>query len=158
VVTQNIDGLHHVAGSTRVLELHGSIRRYKCLGGRHSGFSPADFAGQDEKPPRCPYCGDLLRPDIVWFGEYLPEEVLLSALEASRRCAAMLVVGTSGVVYPAASLPYAAKENGALVIDVNPERDELSDMADIFLQGRGGEVLPQLLAAIEARRSAGDAT
>ena len=152
VVTQNIDALHQAAGSARVLELHGSIRRYKCFSGRHTGFTRVDFAEQTEKPPRCPECGDLLRPDVVWFGEYLPEQVMRDAYEASRRCEAMLVVGTSGVVQPAASLPYVARDAGATVIDVNPDEDELSAMADIFLKGQGGSVLPGLIDMIRALR------
>jgi len=152
VVTQNIDGLHQAAGSTRVLELHGSIRRYKCLRGKHTGYTRADLAGQAEKPPRCLQCGDLIRPDIVWFGEYLPEQVMRDAYDACRAADVALVVGTSGVVQPAASLPYVAQAAGATVIDVNPEADELSGMADIFLQGQGGAVLPQLLDAVRGLR------
>jgi len=152
VVTQNIDGLHQAAGSTRVIELHGSIRRYKCITGRHEGFSPDDFANQPEKPPRCPHCGDLLRPDVVWFGEYLSERVLTAAYDACMSCQAMLVVGTSGVVQPAASLPYLAARSGAQVIDVNPEPDEISEMAGIFLQGPGGVVLPQVVAAMRSNK------
>ncbi len=150
VVTQNIDGLHAAAGSTSVLELHGSIQRYKCLSGRHTGFSLDDVTAQTERPPRCPKCGDLIRPDVVWFGEYLPADVMRRAYDASERCALMLVVGTSGVVQPAASLPYVAARTGALVVDVNPEPDEISDMADIYLQGKGGEILPRLLQAIRS--------
>ncbi len=150
VITQNIDGLHQAAGSRSVIELHGSIRCYKCLGGRHTGFTRADLAGQ-EMPPRCPRCGDLLRPDVVWFGEYLPEDALTTAWALSERCDAMLVVGTSGVVQPAASLPYVAARGGALVIDVNPDRDEIAEMADIFLHGPGGEVLPALVATLRAQ-------
>ncbi len=153
VVTQNIDGLHQAAGSRNVFELHGSIRRYKCLNGRHAGFTRADLVGQ-EKPPRCPRCGDLLRPDVVWFGEYLPEDVLATSYALSERCDAMLVVGTSGVVQPAASLPYVAARVGATVIDVNPDRDEIARMADIFLQGTGGTVLPTLVAALRAAQQA----
>ena len=88
VITQNIDGLHQAAGSTDVVELHGSIRRYKCLNGGHTGFTHADFADQAEIPPRCPCCGDLLRPDVVWFGEMLPADALNRAIalsEAVRR-------------------------------------------------------------------------
>lgn len=152
VVTQNIDGLHAAAGSTVVLELHGSIQRYKCLSGRHTGFSFDDVMAQPVKPPRCPQCGDLIRPDVVWFGEYLPEGVLRRAYDASQHCTVMLVVGTSGVVQPAASLPYLASRTGALIIDVNPEPNEISSMADIFLQGKGGAVLPELLQAIHGLR------
>lgn len=152
VVTQNIDGLHQAGGSTRVLELHGSIRRYKCFRGKHTGYTRADLAEQAEKPPRCPECGDLIRPDIVWFGEYLPEQVMRDAYAACREADVALVVGTSGVVQPAASLPYVAQSAGAIVIDVNPEADEISGMADIFLQELGGAVLPQLLDAVRGLR------
>jgi NAD-dependent deacetylase len=148
VVTQNIDGLHQAAGSTDVLELHGSIRSFKCLTGRHRGFSRADFAGQAEIPPHCPGCGDLLRPDVVWFGELLPGEAINRAYDLADACDAMLVVGTSGVVQPAASLPFIARHAGAVVIDVNPERDEIADAAELFLDGRGGEILPRLLAEL----------
>jgi len=148
VVTQNIDGLHQAAGSTEVVELHGSIRSFKCLTGRHTGFSRADFVGQVEIPPRCPRCGDLLRPDVVWFGELLPGEAINRAYDLADACDAMLVVGTSGVVQPAASLPFIARHAGAPVIDVNPERDEIADAADFFLEGRGGEILPRLLAEL----------
>jgi NAD-dependent deacetylase len=152
VVTQNIDGLHQAGGSTRVLELHGSIRRYKCFGGKHTGYTRDDLAGQAEKPPRCPACGDLIRPDIVWFGEYLPQQVMQEAYAACRAADVALVVGTSGIVQPAASLPFVAQDAGATVIDVNPDDDEISSRADIFLQGKGGEVLPRLLEAVKALR------
>jgi NAD-dependent deacetylase len=152
VVTQNIDGLHQAGGSTRVLELHGSIRRYKCFGGKHTGYTRGDLAGQSEKPPRCPQCGDLMRPDIVWFGEYLPEQVMRDAYAACLEADTVLVVGTSGVVQPAASLPFLAQDAGATVIDVNPEPDEISGRADIFLQGMGGSVLPSLIEAVRSLR------
>jgi NAD-dependent deacetylase len=148
VVTQNIDGLHQRAGSSDIVELHGSMFRFKCLSGRHTGFVVDDFAGQDEKPPRCPECGELLRPDVVWFGEALPGDAMDRALALSAACDVMLVVGTSGVVYPAAAMPFLAAEAGATVIDVNPERDALTATADIFLQGPGGEVLPQIVVAV----------
>jgi len=90
----------------------------------------------------------MLRPDVVWFGELLPGEVINRAYDLADACDAMLVVGTSGVVQPAASLPYIARHAGAAVIDVNPERDELADAAEWFLEGWGGEILPRLLAAL----------
>ena len=148
VVTQNIDGLHQRAGSGDVVELHGSMFRFKCLHGEHTGFVLDDFAGHNEKPPRCPQCGELLRPDVVWFGEALPGDAIDRAQALSAACDVMLVVGTSGVVYPAAALPLLAVEAGATVIDVNPERDAVAAAADIFLQGPGGEVLPQLVVAV----------
>ncbi len=176
VVTQNIDGLHQAAGSTDVVELHGSIRRYKCLDGRHTGFTRADLASQAECPPKCPHCGALIRPDVVWFGELLSPDVLDRAYEVSEQADAMLVigtsgevqpaaslpfharragalvVGTSGEVQPAASLPFHARRAGALVVDVNPDRDHVARVAHIFLQGPGGDVLPRLVEALRALR------
>jgi NAD-dependent deacetylase len=152
VITQNIDGLHQAAGSTDVIELHGSIRRYRCLGGRHTGFTRADFAEQSSVPPTCPRCGDLLRPEVVWFGEMLPRAALERAFDLAEGCDAMLVAGTSGEVQPAASLPFYTARRGGLVVDVNPERDTIASIADIYLSGRGGSVLPQLVQAIEELR------
>jgi NAD-dependent deacetylase len=151
VITQNIDGLHQRAGSGDVIELHGTMNSFRCLHGRHSGFGFEDFADQQQKPPRCPRCGDLLRPEVVWFGEALPPDAIGRAQQLSAACEVMLVVGTSGVVYPAAALPLIAQEAGALVIDVNPEKDALATHADVFLKGPGGAVLPQLVAAVRER-------
>ena len=145
VVTQNIDGLHQRAGSSDVIELHGSALRFKCVGGRHGGFSLADVAGSDEAPPRCPRCADLIRPDVVWFGEALPGEALDRALAVAAECDAVIAVGTSGVVYPAALVPATAYQAGAALIDVNPEPDAFAEAADWFLQGPGGTVLPRLV-------------
>ena len=154
VITQNIDGLHQRAGSSHVIELHGTMHSFRCIEGRHCGFHWEDFAGQDEKPPRCPECGDYLRPEVVWFGEGLPPDAVGAAQQLSAGCDVMLVVGTSGVVYPAAAMPGLAKEAGATVIDVNPERDALSRMCDLFLRGPGGEVLPELVLAVRAHLDA----
>ncbi len=149
IVTQNIDGLHQRAGSRDVIELHGSALRFKCLAGRHTGLSLADLGGSDEAPPRCPHCGEIVRPDVVWFGEALPTAALERAFELASRCEVLLAVGTSGVVYPAAMVPVLAQQAGATVIDVNPEPDAIANMADWFLQGPGGEVLPRLVAEVK---------
>jgi NAD-dependent deacetylase len=154
VITQNIDGLHQRAGSSHVIELHGSMHSFRCIEGRHRGYRWEDFADQGEKPPRCPECGDYLRPEVVWFGEGLPPDAINAAQQLSAGCDVMLVVGTSGVVYPAAAMPGLAKEAGATVIDVNPERDALSRMCDLFLRGPGGEVLPELVLAVRAHLDA----
>ena len=148
VVTQNVDGLHQRAGSADVVELHGSMHRFKCVDELHTGFTRDAFAGQTEKPPRCPGCGGLLRPDVVWFGETLPGDALERAYRLSAACDVMLVVGTSGVVFPAAEMPHIAAEAGAVVIDVNPERDAVAARVGIFLRGAGGAVLPRLVAAV----------
>ena len=147
VITQNIDNLHQDAGSSDVIELHGNMRRYKCLGG-HTGFTRADFAAQTEHPPRCPRCRAMLRPDVVWFGEMLPPEPLERAFAESAACDAMLVVGTSGLVQPAASLPMYARRAGSPIIEVNPNRSDITWMADIFLPGPAGQVLPKLVDAL----------
>ena len=105
VITQNIDGLHQRAGSSHVIELHGTMHSFRCIEGRHRGYRWEDFADQDEKPPRCPECGDYLRPEVVWFGEGLPADAIGAAQQLSAACDVMLVVGTSGVVYPAAAIP-----------------------------------------------------
>jgi NAD-dependent deacetylase len=149
VITQNVDGLHVQAGSRRVLELHGNIRRFKCLRG-HGNLSMADLAGQESAPPLCPHpgCQALVRPDVVWFGENLDTRVLNQAVAASEACDVMLIVGTSGVVQPAASLPYHAWNARARIIEVNPQESELTDLARVYLPGPAGEVLPQVLAVI----------
>lgn len=154
VITQNIDGLHQRAGSTHVIELHGTMHSFRCIEGHHRGFGWDVVTGQEDKPPRCPECGDYLRPEVVWFGEGLPPDALNGAQQLSAACDVMLVVGTSGVVYPAAAVPLIAREAGATVIDVNPQREGLSQVADVFLQGPGGVVLPELVSAVRAHLSA----
>src|SRR5437588_800234 len=154
VVTQNVDGLHRRVGSTRVIELHGSLERFSCLTARHP-FPPDQVATPETdgecEPPRCPRCGALVRPDVVWFGEALPPDASTAARDSSARCDAMLVVGTSGLVQPAAQLPLVAREAGAVVIEVNPEPTEISRAAQITCRGAAGAVLPALLAAFTER-------
>ena len=143
LVTQNVDGLHKEAGSANVVELHGNIRRSRCP----AENVPVEPDGTDHLPPLCPNCGSPLRPDVIWFGEALPVAELEAASEAARSCDVLLSVATSGLVYPAASLPYEALENGAIVVEVNPERTPLSASADFSLRGSAGEVLPRLVSA-----------
>lgn len=153
VITQNVDGLHTRAGSRDVLELHGSIRRFKCLRG-HGGLSMDDLPRQPESPPRCPRagCDALVRPDVVWFGEQLDPAILQRAFVESEACDVMLIVGTSGVVHPAASLPTRAWNRRARIIEINPQRSELTDLAHIFLQGPAGQVLSRLLTVVDGER------
>jgi NAD-dependent deacetylase len=154
VVTQNVDGLHAEAGSPDVVELHGNIRRVKCLDHGHPYPGPLDEDDDDEQdPPPCPTCGSPLRPDVVWFGEMLPQDAVRRAWAAAERCDALLLVGTSGTVWPAAELPHVAREAGAHVIEVNPDRSELTRLADVFIEGRAGEALPPLVAEIRRRRA-----
>ena len=154
LVTQNVDGLHALAGSREVIELHGNITRLKCLDRGHpfqGRLSESEELEHD--PPPCPECGSPLRPDVVWFGEMLPEDAVRRAWAAAEACDAMLLVGTSGTVWPAAELPHVARESGARVIEVNPESSELTHLADVFLQGRAGEALPPLIAELRRRRA-----
>lgn len=150
VATQNVDGLHAAAGSRDVVELHGNITRVKCLdhGHPHDGPIPGDDREEEQDPPPCAVCGSPLRPDVVWFGEMLPEEAVSRAWAAAQSCDVLLLVGTSGTVWPAAELPHIAKDAGATVIEVNPERSELTAVADLFLPGQAGEVLPRLVKAV----------
>jgi NAD-dependent deacetylase len=147
MVTQNVDGLHQRAGSAEVIELHGNIVRTRCLDECGARFDLPDQLPAGE-PPRCPACGGWLRPDVVWFGEMLDSGALLAAERAC--CAeteALLVVGTSGVVYPAAGLPRAARRAGRRVVLVNQDPSEIDDDADALVRGAAGAVLPVLLAA-----------
>jgi len=141
LITQNVDGLHQQAGSTDVIELHGSIRRIKCA---RDGNIVAEWSDQ----PRCPRCGEWLRPDVVWFGESLPENALDAAWEAAKTCNLFLTIGTSGLVQPAASLPLVAAEHGATTVEINLEETPLSRFMDFTLQGASGSVLKELLTAV----------
>ncbi|HFB39366.1 MAG TPA: NAD-dependent deacylase [Oceanithermus sp.] len=143
LVTQNIDGLHQRAGSKRVIELHGSIHRARCTvcDYRAELPPPEDLA----IPPKCPRCGALLRPDVVWFGELLPPGAFEAAVAAFRSADVALVVGTSAVVEPAASLGRLAKHAGAYLIEVNPEETPLTPLADLSLRAGAVEGLSALL-------------
>jgi NAD-dependent deacetylase len=142
LITQNVDSLHEQAGSRKIVHLHGSLWRVRCLvcGGEEENTQ----VPLDPLPPRCA-CGGMLRPDVVWFGEALPQASMERALQAAYSAEVFLVAGTSSVVYPAAALPHVAKQHGARVIEVNLEPTELSSVADITLRGRCGEILPQFL-------------
>jgi NAD-dependent deacetylase len=144
LITQNVDGLHRRAGSQQVIELHGNITRVKCA---REEVLIEDWAATDT-PPRCPHCGSYLRPDVVWFGENLPPEALQAALTAAQQCDTFFSIGTSGLVEPAASLPWLAREHGAVVVEVNPNPTPLTEMADYALAGAAGEVLPALVQAL----------
>lgn len=144
LITQNVDGLHRLAGSRRVLELHGNILRVRCS---DCGVFPENWPEDIQAVPRCEVCGGLLRPDVVWFGEPLPRSELEQAVEAARACQVFLSVGTSGVVQPAASLAYAARNRGATLVEINAEDTPLTPKVHFFLRGKSGELLPALLRA-----------
>jgi NAD-dependent deacetylase len=143
LVTQNVDDLHERGGSHNVVHLHGRIMGSRCFAdcGRETPEDPA------APVPRC-VCGSMLRPDVVWFGEMLPAETLEDARNAAEGCDACLVVGTSGLVHPAAGLPFVAKRSGAVMIEVNPEETPLSPACDLILRGPAAELLPGFFAGL----------
>lgn len=143
LITQNVDGLHQRAGSHETIAIHGSILQDQWL----DAARPCCDAGalQAGRPPRCPVCGNLRRPAVVWFGESLPAGALEAAEEAANACNLMLVIGTSGVVYPAAGLALAAHQRGARVVVINPEPTELDRVADHCLREPAAQCLPELL-------------
>jgi NAD-dependent deacetylase len=151
LVTQNVDGLHDLAGSSNVLELHGNINRNKCSGCNRV------VDEQDIDPdaiPACTHCGAAIRPDVVWFGEMLPENVIEEAFRRSEVAELFFSVGTSAIVHPAASLPVIAKRSGAALVEINPEETPLSELVDFRLVGPSGELLAGLMSLLEERRSA----
>jgi NAD-dependent deacetylase len=144
VITQNIDNLHKRAGSKNIFELHGNIERNYCI--KCKTFY--NDIGEINDIPICK-CGGLIRPDVVWFGEYLPEDQFKGAEIAASECDLFFVVGTSAVVYPAASLIYKAKESGAFIIEINIEKTEISSFADKTLIGKTGTILPWIMERIK---------
>ncbi|MDH4037045.1 MAG: NAD-dependent deacylase [Candidatus Krumholzibacteria bacterium] len=147
LLTQNIDNLHTTAGSSDVVELHGNIFRFKCFENGHPA-TPDEGAGE---PPRC-QCGSFLRPDVVWFGEMLDPHHIDRAYAALATCDAILVVGTSGLVYPAAGFPAVARDAGARVVEVNPEPSGVTPIADVFVRAGARDTLPLLVDALERLR------
>jgi NAD-dependent deacetylase len=144
LITQNVDGLHRRAGNQNVIELHGNIRRSKCS---REAIVVEPHGDDTGVPPSCPRCGASLRPDVVWFGEALPVGALNEAFDASRNCDLLFSVGTSGLVQPAASLPFEALRSGAVLVEVNPDETTLTRHASYSLRGRAGEMLPKLVKA-----------
>jgi NAD-dependent deacetylase len=142
LITQNVDGLHRLAGSRNILEVHGSLARVCCTGCRR-----AEDRGSEslDDLPHCARCGALLRPGVVWFNEMLPEDVWEQAVTAARQCRCFLVAGTSAVVYPAAGLVGIARAGGAAVIEVNLTATSVSERVDVGLYGPSGEILPRLV-------------
>ncbi|MFN3873495.1 MAG: SIR2 family NAD-dependent protein deacylase [Ignavibacterium sp.] len=141
VVTQNIDNLHRRAGSSKIYELHGNIERNYCIKCHTFYNEDLDFS---EGVPKCK-CGGLIRPDVVWFGEFLPADQLEASEKAAINSDIFFVVGTSAVVYPAAGLVYTAKRSGSYIVEVNIEETEVSSIADISFFGEAGKVLPEIL-------------
>ncbi len=146
LITQNVDGLHQRAGSTDLMELHGNISINKCVDCErvHSDTVEID----PSKIALCPHCGGQLRPGVVWFGENLDPVTIDQAYEAARVADLFFVVGTSALVYPASQLPLIAKQQGATIVEINPEPTPLSDLVDFRFAALSGEILPLLVMAI----------
>jgi NAD-dependent deacetylase len=146
LITQNVDGLHRTAGSYKLSEIHGNIWRVRCTGCQR-------VAENRELPiqilPRCADCRSLLRPHIVWFGESLLEEDLRQSYAALRSCDLCLIIGTSGVVYPAAGFASVAKESGAFIVEINLDVTPHTSLVDVSFQGRAKDVVPLLVCAEE---------
>jgi NAD-dependent deacetylase len=145
LITQNVDNLHRKAGSPRVIELHGNLQRVRCSS---CGQQAKAWNETEVGIPRCESCSGLLRPDVVWFGESLPRSELEAAVEAARACHVFFSIGTSGMVQPAASLAYGARNRGAVVVEINAEPTPLTPKVDFALHGKSGEILPALLQAV----------
>ncbi|NLN59549.1 MAG: NAD-dependent deacylase [Deltaproteobacteria bacterium] len=142
LVTQNVDGLHQRAGSINIIEVHGNLWRVQCT---ECARITMDMSVDMGKRPHCRECGGVLRPDVVWFGESLDGLLLSRAEEAARTCDTMLVIGTSGIVYPVAFLPALAKDGGAFVAEINMEETPVSPGLDLTILGKAGEIMPLLV-------------
>jgi NAD-dependent deacetylase len=159
VITQNVDDLHEQAGSSNMIHLHGNIAESKCFDdcqGKPTIIDLESFEwNRDEGPPACPHCNAYVRPNVVWFHEMLPETELEKAYALSVVCDLMIVVGTSGLVMPAAKLPKIAKESEdipATIIEVNPDYSMITRFADIKLEAPSGEALPKVIAELDKLR------
>lgn len=144
LITQNVDGLHRRAGSRELVELHGNIGRYRCF--EHSHYTELE-PGWGDEPPIC-HCGSMIRPDVVWFGEPLPEAELECAFTETARCSVFMLVGSSCLVQPASLLPSTAKRAGASLIEVNVAPSAATNIVDIFFQGKSGEILPRIVRRV----------
>jgi len=149
VITQNVDNLHRRAGSKIIYELHGNIERNFCVKCKKHYDCDLDFK---DGIPKCK-CGGLIRPDVVWFGEFLPVEQFQLSEKAAKNCDMFFIVGTSAIVYPAASLVQVAKSNGAYLVEVNIEETEASSIVDVSLFDESGKILSQLVDQIKLMRS-----
>jgi NAD-dependent deacetylase len=145
LITQNVDGLHERAGSKNIVELHGSLQRLRCSSDT-CAYITRDWP--EEGLSRCPECGHLLRPDVVWFGEMLSTTALETAVQAARSSDIFFSIGTSGVVEPAASLPYEALRSGAVIVEINPQPTPLSLSGRYFFPYPAGEALPVIVRAV----------
>jgi NAD-dependent deacetylase len=146
IITQNVDGLHHEAGSSEVIEFHGNMREVVCMKcGKRLNITEISI---EDSPPRCE-CKGAFKPDAVFFGEAIPPTALSHSHQEARSCGAMLVIGTSAVVYPAAYMPQVARSAGAKLIEINPEKTELTLDCDYLIKGPSGKILPLIVEKIK---------
>lgn len=154
IITQNVDDLHEQAGSAHIIHLHGSIAESKCFDNCQGSPTLIDIRAlaydPEQGPPACPHCGGWVRPNVVWFGEMLPQDALQEAYALCASADALLVVGTSGLVTPAATLPGITRGGGGQIIEVNPDYSMITRIADIKLEGPSGQMLPLLVEALNA--------
>lgn len=154
IITQNVDDLHEQAGSRRVLRLHGRLRDSRCSQNCKGDPTLIDLdqyrLNSPDTAPRCPFCGARIRPDVIWFNEMLSIPALESAWEAINRADLVLVVGTSGLVHPAADMPMDAHDRGVPVIEVNPQPSALTSVVDIWISQPSGTALPELIRRVAA--------
>ena len=143
IITQNVDNLHQKAGSKNIVEIHGNMMKNRCL---DCNKYYEDIPVNENIPdiPKCS-CGGLIRPDVVWFGESIPEKSFMKSYELLRECQLLFVIGTSGNVYPAASFPIIAKNNGAYLVEINIDKTMMSYMMNETLLGPSGEIMPQIV-------------
>lgn len=147
VVTQNIDNLHRRAGSKNIYELHGNIEKNFCVECKERyDFIKFEDTGE---VPHCSKCNGLIRPDVVWFGEMLPQQTFTEAEDKAKKCEICFITGTSGIVYPAAYIPLTAKEYGAYLVEINVEYTDMSYNCDCTLIGKSGKILPIILDKIK---------
>ncbi|MFZ1291095.1 MAG: NAD-dependent deacylase [Melioribacteraceae bacterium] len=151
VATQNVDNLHAKAGSNNIEELHGSIVRNFCIDCK-TFYEHQDFMF-DNKVPRCPKCNGMIRPDVVWFGENLRGNAFPNSEKNAKKCDICFIVGTTGIVYPAAYIPFTAKEYGAYLVEINIEPTEMTYNVDYSIMGKAGEILPEILELLKKLKS-----
>ncbi|MCI0838916.1 MAG: NAD-dependent deacylase [Chloroflexi bacterium] len=149
IITQNIDNMHQIAGSTKIIEIHGNRTKLRCTICSHRW--PLDEFAIDELPPSCPDCGGIVKGDTVMFGEPIPREVLDECIEQTARCDCMLLIGTSAVVYPAAQFPVDVLRSGGALIEINPEDTPLSNISQLVIRAGSGTALPMILEQLKER-------
>ncbi len=147
LATQNVDGLHRRAGSRELVEVHGYIFEETCTSCSNR-VEQMEIYEDSELPPRCLECDGLMKPGVVMFGEALPQDAMVRTMEFMSRCDAILVIGTSAVVYPIAAIPFEVKNKGGKVIEVNPDETPVTSISEVSIRGPAGEVMPEILRCL----------